>query len=271
MLAYTLTFFIINVLPGDPISSMLLDPENGFTQEDIAPIIAYYGLDKPVYEQLWLSLSRFAVGDMGVSLRSNIPVSTLVLASLPWTLILAVSALGVALVVAFILALASQNLPPRYGQGLVRLLPAASLSIPSFIIGIFLIQVFAFQLGLFRITAPDSFTATAFASIALGIPVSAQIAEEFIANLDHEARQDYFYVAKSRGLKRGELFARHQLHPSSLPVVTMIALAVGELLGGSLITESIFGRSGIGSLHWYRERLRRRIIPSFRRWYRLPL
>ncbi len=248
VLSYTATFLIINVLPGDPISNMLLDPENGFSEEEIAPIIAYYGLDRPVVEQLWAALSRFAVGDFGFSLRSNLPVSKLVLEALPSTLTLASSALVVALLFAFLIAYASQNLPPRLGQGLLRAIPAVSLAVPSFIIGIFLIQVFAFQLGLFRITDPNSAAATFFAAVTLGLPVSAQIAEVLITNLDHEARQDYFAVARSRGLTRGDLFARHQLRPSSLPVVTMIALAVGELLGGSLITEAIFGRKGIGSL-----------------------
>lgn len=247
-LAYILTFLIINVLPGDPISNMLLDPENGFSRQDVAPIIAYYGLDKPISTQLWIALSRFVMGDLGISLRSSLPVSGLVLNALPSTLTLAASALAVAVVLAFLIALASQNLPPKYGQGLIRLLPAASLSIPSFIIGIFLIQVFAFQFGLFRITNPDTFAATAFAAFALGVPVSSQIAEVLVANLDHEARQEYFSVARSRGLSRISLFARHQLRPSSLPLITMIALAVGELLGGSLVTEAIFGRSGIGSL-----------------------
>ncbi|ACM31345.1 ABC transporter permease [Agrobacterium rhizogenes] len=247
-LAYILTFLIINVLPGDPISNMLLDPENGFSRQDVAPIIAYYGLDKPISAQLWIALSRFVTGDLGISLRSSLPVSGLVLDALPSTLILAASALSVALVLAFLIALASQNLPRKYGQGLVRLLPAASLSIPSFIIGIFLIQVFAFQFGLFRITNPDTFAATAFAALALGVPVSAQIAEVLVTNLDHEARQEYFSVARSRSLSRIELFTYHQLRPSSLPLITMIALAVGELLGGSLVTEAIFGRSGIGSL-----------------------
>ncbi|RVT91629.1 ABC transporter permease [Rhodovarius crocodyli] len=248
VLSYTATFLIINVLPGDPITNMLLDPDNGFSQAEIAPIIAYYGLDRPVPEQLWNSFSRFVTGDLGISLRSNLPVAGLVLEALPSTLVLASSALTVALLVAFALAYGSQNLPPRWGQGILRSIPAVSLAVPTFIIGIFLIQLFAFQLGLFRITSPDSAAATFFAALALGLPVSAQIAEVLITNLDHEARQDYFAVARSRGLSRGALFRRHQLKSSSLPVVTMIALAVGELLGGSLITEAIFGRKGIGSL-----------------------
>ncbi|MFG1477867.1 ABC transporter permease [Xanthobacter sp. V4C-4] len=247
-LAYTATFLIINVLPGDPVSNMLLDPDNGFSPDEIAPIIAYYGLDRPVVEQWWTALARFASGDFGISLRSSLPVAGLVRAAVPSTLILAAAALAVALAAAFLIAFCSQNLPRRYGQGIARALPSISLSIPSFIIGIFLIQLFAFHFGLFRITSPNSFAATLFAAIALGIPVSAQIAEVLIANLDHEARQDYFTVARGRGLGRLHLFARHQLRPSALPVVTMIALAIGELLGGSLITETIFGRKGIGSL-----------------------
>jgi len=248
VLAYVLTFLILTILPGDPVTNILLDPENGFSEAELAPIIAYYGFDRPVPEQLWRSISRFAVGDFGISIRSNTPVANLVMQALPSTLLLAGAALAIALVLALVIAYAAQNLPDRWGQGIVRALPSVSLSIPSFVIGLLLIQVFSFQLGIFRITDPDSLAATLFAALALGVPVSAQIAEVLIANLDHESRQEYVAVARSRGLNNFTLFTRHLIRPSSLPVVTMIALAVGELLGGSLITETIFGRQGIGSL-----------------------
>ncbi|CAB3893081.1 Glutathione transport system permease protein GsiC [Achromobacter insuavis] len=248
ILAYVFTFLIICVLPGDPVSNILLDPDNGFTEEDIKPIIAYYGLDRPVLEQLWMSASRFLAGDFGVSLRSNTPVSHLMSQALPPTVVLACSALAVALVLAFALAYAACNLRARWARAIARSLPSVSLSIPGFVIGLLLIHVFAFQLGFFRITDPDSATATLFAALALGIPVSAQIAEVLIANLDHEGRQDYVMVATARGLGTERLYFRHLLRPSALPVVTMVALAVGELLGGSLITEAIFGRQGMGSL-----------------------
>ena len=149
---------------------------------------------------------------------------------------------------AFVIALGTQYLPPRYGQGAVRALPSLFLSVPNFVIGLLLIHWFAFQLGLFSVIDAESPWATFFAAVALGIPVSAQIAEVLIANLDHESRQEYAAVARSRGLGQLRLFRRHLLKPSSLPVVTVIALTVGELLGGSLITETIFGRTGIGSL-----------------------
>jgi peptide/nickel transport system permease protein len=248
LLTYVVTFVVISVLPGDPVTNTLRNPQNGFTEDEITRIVGYYGLDRPVYVQLWESLSRFVVGDLGVSLRSGLPVSRMIGEVLPSTLVLASSALAVALVLAFAIGFGTQYLPKRYGQGLLRAFPSLFLSVPNFVIGLLLINIFAFQLGLFRVIDSEGGLATFFAAIALGIPVSARITEVLITNLDHEAGQEYASVARSRGLGQTRLFLRHLLKPSSLPVVTMVALAVGELLGGALITEQIFGRTGIGSL-----------------------
>lgn len=248
LLAYVFTFVVISVLPGDPVTNTLRNPQNGFTEEEISRIVTYYGLDRPVYVQLWESLSRFVVGDFGVSLRSGLPVGRMIGDVLGSTLVLASSALAVALVLAFAIGFGTQYLPKRYGQGLLRAFPSLFLSVPNFVIGLLLINVFAFQLGLFRVIDAEGGWATFFAAVALGIPVSARVAEVLIANLDHEAGQEYASVARSRGLGQTRLFLRHLLKPSALPVVTVIALVVGELLGGALITEQIFGRTGIGSL-----------------------
>jgi len=248
LLAYVFTFVVISVLPGDPVTNTLRNPQNGFTEEEIGRIVSYYGLDRPVYVQLGESLSRLVVGDLGVSLRSGLPVDRLIGDVLGSTLLLAGSALVVALVLAFAIGFGTQYLPKRYGQGVLRAFPSLFLSVPNFVIGLVLITVFAFQLGLFRVIDSEGGWATFFAAVALGIPVSAQVAEVLIANLDHEAGQEYASVARSRGLGQARLFLRHLLKPSSLPVVTVIALTVGELLGGAVITEQIFGRTGIGSL-----------------------
>lgn len=248
LLSYVFTFIVVSILPGDPITNVLRDPQNGFTEEEIQQIIAAQGLDQPVLVQLWSSLTQFLSGNLGLSMRSNRPVSTLIAEVLPSTLILAASGLAVAVVLATVIAYGTQFLPRRYGQGLLRGFPSLFLSVPNFVIGLVLIHIFGFQLGLFRVINPDSFWATFFAAVALGIPVSAQIAEVLIANLDHESRQDYAAVARGRGLSRSHLFFRHLLKPSALPVVTVLALTIGELLGGSLITETVFGRTGIGSL-----------------------
>ncbi|MEU6698877.1 ABC transporter permease [Pseudonocardia sp. NPDC046786] len=247
LLAYVFTFVVISVLPGDPVTATLRNPENGFSEEEIARVIAYYGLDQPVHVQLWEALSRFLVGDLGVSLRSDRPVADMLTEVLGSTLALAGTALVVAVVLAFGIAFGAQYLPRPFGPAL-RAFPSLFLSVPNFLIGLLLIQLFSFQLGLFRAIDADSPTATFFAALTLGIPVSAQIAEVLIANLDHESRQEYAAVARSRGLGRPALLLRHLLKPSSLPVVTVLALTVGELLGGAVITEAVFGRTGVGSL-----------------------
>lgn len=248
LLAYVFTFVVVSILPGDPITNVLRDPQNGFSEAQIQEIIAAQGLDQPVLVQLWTSLSNFVTGDLGLSMRSNRPVATLIAEVLPSTLLLASSGLAVALLLAAVIAYGTQFVPRRFGQGLLRGFPSLFLSVPNFVIGLVLIHAFGFYWGLFRVIEPDSFWATLFAALALGIPVSAQIAEVLIANLDHESQQDYAAVARGRGLTPVRLFFRHLLKPTSIPVVTVIALAMGELLSGSLITETVFGRTGVGSL-----------------------
>jgi peptide/nickel transport system permease protein len=248
LLTYLFTFFVVSILPGDPITNVLRDPQNGFTEAQIQAIIAAQGLDKPLLVQLWTSLSHFLTGDLGLSMRSTRPVTTLIAEVLPSTLTLASAGLAVALLIAVVTAYGTQFLPKRFGQGVLRGLPSLFLSVPNFVIGLVLIHTFGFHFGLFRVIEPESFWATCFAAIALGIPISSRVAEVLIANLDNESRQEYATVARSRGLGQMQLFTKHLLKPSALPVVTVIALTIGELLGGSLITETVFGRTGIGSL-----------------------
>lgn len=248
LLAYVVTFLVISVLPGDPVSSMLKNPENGFSPEQVDKIVSYYKLDQPILVQLWESLSRFLTGDLGISMRSNLPVSDMLGDVARSTLVLAGEALVVALVLAFAIGYGTYALPRWAGRDLLRSFPSLFLSVPNYVIGLLVLVVFSFHLGMFSVIDAESGTATFFAAITLGIPVSAQLAEVVIANLDHESSQEYAAVARSRGLTQLGLFARHLVKPSSLPVVTVIALIVGELLGGAVITEQIFGRNGLGSL-----------------------
>jgi peptide/nickel transport system permease protein len=247
LLAYVLTFLVLSVLPGDAISNTLRDPQRGLSEDDIQRIIAFYGLDQPVIIQLLLSLGRFLTGELGFSLQSNLPVAQLVGDALPSTLTLAASALLIAVVFAVAIAYGAQYLPGRWAA-VVRSVPSFFLSVPNFVIGLVLIELFAFRLHSFTTTDPNSAVATLFAAITLAIPVSAPLAEVLMASLDHESRQEYAVVARSRGLTEAGLFAKHLVKPSALPSVAMLALIVGELLSGSVITETIFGRDGIGTV-----------------------
>lgn len=248
LLAYVLVFLVLSAIPGDPVSSQLDNPQNGYSDAEKAQIRDFYGLDKPVFVQLFLSLANFVRGDLGTSLSMSVPVSETIRVALPSTLVLAGLALGLALLIALVLGYLSQRLPDGVANTAVRFLPTVFLSTPNFLIGLVLIQVFAVQLRLFDVVDSNGWGSTLFAALTLAIPVSAQIAQVFITSLDETSGQDHADVAVSRGLAPATVFLRHLLRPSLLPTVTVCGLVIGEVLGGSLITETIFGRNGIGTV-----------------------
>ena len=248
LLAYVLSFVLITILPGNAIATTLATPQSGLSPAQIKNVENYYGVTKPIAVQLWLALSRFARGQLGVSLISHQTVTSLIGGALPYTLRLAGTALVIALVLAAVIAYGSQYLPGRWARSVLRSSPSLFLSVPNFIIGLLLIHYFSFQLHTFDVLNPDSPVGTFFAGLALGIPICAPLAEVLIANLDHESSQEYVLVARSRGLTQARLFAKHLVKPSMLPAVTMAALIAGELMGGAIITEEVFGRNGIGSV-----------------------
>ena len=248
VLAYVLVFAVLAAIPGDPISAQLDDPQAGYSEAEKAQIRAFHGLDRPVLVQLVVSLGHALTGDLGTSLSTAQPVTAMLGAAIPSTLALAATALALAVLIAAVLGLASRLLPEGPANALVRALPSVFLSTPNFLIGLVLIQVLAVNLGLFSLVEPESARSTLVAALTLAIPVSAQIAQVFITALDESSGQDYAEVALSRGLPPVQVVLRHLLRPSLLPTVTVVGLVLGEVLGGSLITETIFGRAGVGTV-----------------------
>lgn len=248
LLAYVLVFLVLAAIPGDPISAQLDNPQAGYTEEEKAQIRAYHGLDQPVLVQLVVSLVHALQGDLGTSLATSQPVTAMLGAAIPSTLALASTALVLAVAIAAVLGLLSRVLPEGRANSLVRSVPTLFLSTPNFLIGLVLIQVLAVNLGLFSLVDSESPGSTLAAALTLAIPVSAQIAQVFITALDEAAGQDYAEVALARGLPPAQVVVRHLLRPSLLPTVTVIGLVLGEVLGGSLITETIFGRTGVGTV-----------------------
>jgi peptide/nickel transport system permease protein len=248
ILAYVLVFLVLAAIPGDPISAQLDNPQNGYTEAEKEQIRSFHGLDRPVLVQLLVSLGNALRGELGTSLSTSQPVADMLAAAIPSTLALAATAMVLAIALAALLGLASRLLPTGRANALVRALPTLFLSTPNFLIGLVLIQVLAVTLGLISLVEPHSPGSTLVAALTLAIPVSAQIAQVFITALDEASEQDYAEVALARGLPPAAVVVRHLLRPSLLPTVTIVGLVLGEVLGGSLITEAIFGRSGVGTV-----------------------
>ena len=245
---YILVFVIMTVLPGDPVSSHLRNPEYNYSESEIQELLAYYKLDRSLWEQLGVALARLSQGDFGISLGANRPVTAVLWDGIPSTLQLAGTAFVLATVLAFLIALAAFYLPDRWGGGLFRAFPSLFLSMPNFFIGLIVIDVFSFQLGLFLINDYQSLNSLIYPAATLAIPASAPIAQVFITALDGARAEQYATVAISKGISRFKLFTAHLLPNAALPTLTISAIIVGDLLGGSIITESIFGRNGVGSI-----------------------
>nr|WP_246461809.1 ABC transporter permease [Nocardia transvalensis] len=247
-MAYSAVFFVLNVLPGDPIEQQIANPENPISDEDAAALRAYYRLDQPVYVQFGISLERLVSGDLGYSLNSGQPVSRLLGEALPSTLALASTAFVLAALIGFALALVAVFAPWAPLRETARTLPPIFLSVPAFVSGLLVLQVVSFRLDWMSAVRDEGFRSVLFAAIPLALPVAAPIAQILIQGLANAAGRPYVEVLRAKGLSSPRIVFGHVVRNGSIPTVTIVAITVGELLAGSVITETVFSRTGIGYL-----------------------
>ncbi|WP_234816677.1 MULTISPECIES: ABC transporter permease [Mycolicibacterium] len=248
VLAYTAVFFVLNVLPGDPIEQQISNPENPISDQDAQVLRDYYRLSDPAIVQFGVSVQRLFTGDLGYSLNSGQSVSRLMAHALPSTLALAGVAFVLAALLGFAIALAAVFAPWPPVREAARALPPAFLSIPVFVTGLVALQVFSFSLGWVSAVRDEGLASTVLAALPLALPVAAPIAQVLIQGLSNAAGQPYVEVLRAKGLGNDRIVFGHLLKNGSIPTVTIVAITVGELLAGSVITETIFNRTGIGYL-----------------------
>lgn len=240
----TLVFFIQR-LTGDP--TYLLVPETA-TQEDIEAMRHALGLDRALIVQyldfLWDTL-RF---DFGKSFIQNVPVTTIIASRLPYTLQLAAGALLVAVVIGIplgvLLALARKR---RWSHGLMGIV-LASQSMPTFWSGILMILLFGVWLGWLPPSGSGSPAHLVMPSIALGLLSMATYARIMRSSVLDELSKDYIRSARARGVGTRRLITRHLLRNSAIPVISITALEISQLLAGAVIVETVFAWPGLGLL-----------------------
>ncbi len=240
----TIVFFVMR-LSGDP--TLLLVPE-GATAEQIAQLRHELGFDRPLLVQYGAYLTDLARFDLGESLVQREPVAGIVGERIPYTVALAAGALVVALGIGIPAGLA---MAVWRGSAIERGLAGfvlAGQSLPTFWSGILLILLFGVNLGWLPTSGADSLSSLVMPSIALGALTMSTFARMTrIAVLD-ELSRDYVAAARARGLSAGAVVARHVLRNAAIPVVTVAALEVGNLLAGAVIVETVFAWPGIGQL-----------------------
>ncbi|MFR0673368.1 ABC transporter permease [Enterobacterales bacterium AW_CKDN230030176-1A_HGKHYDSX7] len=249
--AYTLTYFILYLLPGDTLAIMLSASgleADGLSPEDLAKARAYYGLDKGLFEQYADLLWRAVQGDFGQSLSLGRPVSTLLAERLPQTLTLAGAAIVLSLLAGVGLACLTAYVQWRPLKVALTRLPALGFSVPVFWIGLLLIQVFAFALGWFPATGSQGFDSLVLPAITLAIPSAALYAQVLQRGFRDVWQAPYITTAFAKGLSRAQVQARHGLRNAALPLLTLIGLQVGNTVSGAVLVETIYSRNGVGRL-----------------------
>lgn len=243
--ALTIIFLAIRIAPGDP-AAMMLGP--GSTQEDIDALRDRLGLDESIPIQYGRYLSDVARMDFGDSLWLNRPVATEVASRVAATARLAGAAALIGLVVSFPLGIAAALRRGSPLDGLISVVSLLGQSVASFWLGIMLILVFARQLQVLPSSGSSSWSHLVLPSVTLAMPLIGVLTRLVRSGLLDVLYEDYVRTARAKGLDPRAVLLRHAMRNMLIPVVTVIGLQLGNLLGGAVIVETVFGWPGIGRL-----------------------
>ena len=246
--AFTASFVLLQLLPGDAILIKFLNPDLGLGPQEVADIRAAYGADQPVWQQYWHTLSGFLTGNFGYSVQAGVPVSQGLATNLPPTLRLAGLGFALALLLAVVLAFLAQLAPWRWLRNGLQTLPSVFVSVPVFWLGIMLIQLVSFRLGWIPVINPGPWQGLVLPTLTLVIPIAAPLAQILLRNIDEVLTQPFVAVARAKGAGKVWVLSRHVARNAVLPMLTMAGVLFGELLAGAVVTEAVFGLNGLGSL-----------------------
>jgi peptide/nickel transport system permease protein len=246
-------FLLLHLAPGSPAALIAGDFA---TAEDIARIGKQLGLDRPLHVQFVAWVGQVLRGDLGTSIFSHLPVSRLIRQRIEPTVVLSVTTLLIAVVLAVPVGVLAAWRARTSVDRLVMGLSVCGLSIPSFVLGYLLIYVFAIHLGWLPVQGYVSFTqgvwpcvrSILLPSLALGSIYMALIARITRASLLEVLEEDYVRTAHAKGLSTLTVLVGHALRNASIPIVTIIGVGLTLLIGGVVITESVFAIPGIGRL-----------------------
>ena len=253
ILVSMMIFGLQKMLPGDPVLAMAGEDQN---PQVIAMLRAKYHLDEPVPAQYALWIKDLLRGDLGASIRTDVPVTTLIAQKLPVTLQLAVMgmilAIGIGLPLG-VLSAANKGRALDYGANILAL---SGMSIPNFWLGIILIFVVSVRWHLLPssgyVSPSDDFWMSIktmlMPAFVLGAALGAQLMRHTRSAMLSVLRTDYIRTARAKGLLRGTVVVKHAFRNALIPIVTVLALLFGELLAGAVLTEQVFTIPGFGKL-----------------------
>ncbi|MCR4743905.1 MAG: ABC transporter permease [Lachnospiraceae bacterium] len=240
-----LIFVVLRIIPGNPVAVLLNDHVN---KETIERLTASMNLDKSMPEQFLLYLSGAVRGDLGESYFMKRPVLTLVLDVFPNTIKLTVLAASFAWIFGIAAGVISAMHHDRLPDYLFRGVSLLGVSVPVFMVALFLQYLFYFKLSLLPLSYDGSFLSLILPAISLGWNSAGSVARLTRSSLMEQFGQAYLDTARAKGLSSRQALLTHGLKNAMVPVITMLAMQLSGMLSGAVITESVFGIAGLGKL-----------------------
>lgn len=237
--------FVVMHLSGDPVTLLL--PQDA-TRADIERVTHQLGLDKPLWTQYLIFLNNLAHFNFGTSIHLRQPAFAMAMERLPATFELAAAAFLLAVVVAVPIGVLAAMKPYSPFDNVAMLFAAIGQSAPTFFLGIMLILTFSLRIGFFPTSGRGGLDHLVLPAITLGAYAMASIARLTRSAMLEVIRKDYIRTARAKGITESVIVWRHALKNSAIPVVTIMGIQLGALLGGAVVTETVFSWPGIGRL-----------------------
>lgn len=241
----TLMFILFRLVPGDPASLIL---GGNSTQEEIDRLRQAMGLNQPVYIQYIKYLVNISIGDFGNSISYNLPVLDVIAGRILPTVKLMLISIAIAVSLGIPAGILSSFRPRAFGSRAMLLLWIGLLAIPNFWLGLILVQLFAVNLGWLPAIGYGGATAMILPSLAIAARLVALIARMTRTVMMEVMLEDFIRTAEAKGLPGWKVIFKHALRPVLPPIITMIGLQAGYLLGGSVVVENLFSYPGMGQL-----------------------
>jgi peptide/nickel transport system permease protein len=241
-----LVFSMLHLLPGDPAQILLGDAVT--SAGELQRLRRELGFDAPLPVQYARFLGRALQGDLGRSLQTRRPVLDEILAQLPSTVQLTLAGLALAVLIGLGLGVAAATQRGSWPDSLCMALALGGVSMPAFWLGLMLIFLFALQLGWLPATGQGGLVRLVLPAVTLGYGATGVIARLVRSSMLEVLRVEYVTTARAKGLAERRVVYRHALRNALIPVITIVGLQFGALLGGTVVIETVFARQGIGRL-----------------------
>jgi len=238
-------FSLIHMVPGDPIDS-LLGP--GSTAADRVELISTYGLDKSLPVQYAVWMKKLLFGDMGQSIIEKQPVMDMLIYNTPFTLRLGLAALFISFFLGIFLGIISSAAKNTFIDHISMIIALLGVTVPAFWLGLILMLIFSVMLGWFPVSGSGSFRALVLPAVTVGLGGAGLIARITRVSMLGMFNKDFVLLLYAKGLSKPAIIIKHIFRNALMPIITILGLRLGWILGGAVTIEIVFGRPGIGSM-----------------------